>query len=86
MMPMPPCCASAMAMCDSVTVSMAALMMGMFRLNIARQLRLRAGLRGNTSERAGSSKHVVESQSFRNGKMNHKLSRDSPAVWVNIPF
>ena len=31
MMPIPPCCAMAMAMCDSVTVSMAALMMGIFR-------------------------------------------------------
>src|SRR4249920_2374098 len=30
MMPMPPCCASAIARCDSVTVSMAALTMGMF--------------------------------------------------------
>src|ERR1035438_6169049 len=31
MMPMPPCWASAMARCDSVTVSIAALTMGIFR-------------------------------------------------------
>ena len=29
-MPMPPCCASAIAMCDSVTVSIAELMIGIF--------------------------------------------------------
>ena len=30
MIPMPPCCASAIARCDSVTVSIAALTIGMF--------------------------------------------------------
>ena len=55
MMPSPPCCAMAIAMCDSVTVSMAALMMGMF----SRMLRVSwvcvFALAGTISERAGKS-------------------------------
>src|SRR5579862_7772263 len=54
MMPMPPCCASAMARCDSVTVSMAELTTGMFR-PILRVSQVRVSVwTGTTSLHAGS--------------------------------
>jgi len=42
-------------MWDSVTVSMAALMMGI-KADVARDLSLRVGMAGTTSERAGRSR------------------------------
>src|SRR5579884_134012 len=54
-MPMPPCCASAMARCDSVTVSMAALTIGMFNAMVrVRQVRVSVWA-GRTSLREGTS-------------------------------
>ncbi len=55
MMPSPPCCAMAIAMCDSVTVSMAALMMGMFSRMLRESWVCVLALAGTTSERAGKS-------------------------------
>src|ERR1019366_2648588 len=54
-MPRPPCCAMAIAMCDSVTVSMAALMMGMFSRMLRESWVCVLVLAGTTSERAGRS-------------------------------
>ena len=52
---MPPCCASAMARRDSVTVSMAALTMGMFRLML-RVTRVRVSTCvGRTADLPGTS-------------------------------
>src|ERR1700691_5733496 len=56
MMPMPPFCASAIARCDSVTVSMAELTTGMFK-PILRVSQVRVSVWfGSTSLRAGSNK------------------------------
>src|ERR1051325_8344450 len=53
MRPIPPCCASAIAKCDSVTVSMAALATGMFRA-MWRVIQVRVSTcAGTTSLRAG---------------------------------
>ena len=72
-------------MCDSVTVSMAALTMGMFRLILRVSCVCVTGLRGNNVGASGQQKDVVESKSLRNGKMNHKLSRElSQPYGVNL--
>src|SRR5581483_5579813 len=56
MKPMPPCCARAIARCDSVTVSMAALTTGMLRaIRRVTQVRVSACV-GRTPLRAGSSR------------------------------
>src|SRR5208282_3766759 len=55
MIPRPPCCAMAMAMCDSVTVSMAALMMGTFSRMLREIWVCVLVFAGTTSERAGRS-------------------------------
>ena len=49
---------------------------GNVQADIARELRLRVGLRGNNVGARGQQQHVIESKSLRNGKMNHKLSRE----------
>ena len=75
MIPIPPCWASAIAMCDSVTVSMAALTMGNVQADIARQLGLSVGQAGTTSERGRQQQHVVEGECLRDRKMNHRFSQ-----------
>ena len=72
MMPSPPCWASAIAMCDSVTVSMAALTIGMLRLMLRVSRVCVLALRGNHVRARGQQQNIVESKSLRNGKMNHK--------------
>ena len=67
----------AMAMWDSVTVSMAALMMGMLRWMLRVSCVWVLALAGTTSERAGSSRHIVEGKSFGNREMNHIFSREN---------
>ena len=49
---------------------------GDVQTDIARELRLRDGLRGHNFGASGQQKDVIESKSLRNGKMNHKLSRE----------
>src|SRR5207249_7108152 len=56
MMPMPPCCASAMARCDSVTVSMAELTIGIFSPIPRVSSVFVSASAGTTSLRAGSSR------------------------------
>ena len=64
MMPMPPCCASAMARCDSVTVSMAELTMGMFSRDVPGQTGARVGLRRHHAAARRLQEYVVESKTF----------------------
>ncbi len=75
-MPSPPCCAIAIAMCDSVTVSMAALIMGIFRRIFRVKLGLRIGQGGNHVRMRGQQQHVIEGKGFGNGKMNHMFSQE----------
>ena len=49
---------------------------GDVQTDVARELRLRDGLRGHNFGASGQQKDVIESKSLRNGKMNHKLSRE----------
>ena len=46
---------------------------GNVQADVARELRLRAGLRRNNVGASGQQKNVIESKSLRNGKMNHKF-------------
>ena len=62
MTPRPPCWAMAIASRDSVTVSIAAEMIGMFRAISAVRLVRRSTSRGWTSECAGQEQDVVERQ------------------------
>ena len=69
---MPPCCASAIARCDSVTVSMAELTIGMFMpMCRVRQVRVSVWA-GSTPLRAGCKKYVVESETFWYRFWNHR--------------
>ena len=56
MTPMPPSCAMAIAMRDSVTVSMAALRSGMLQRDVAGEPRGDVDLRGSTVEWRGTSR------------------------------
>ena len=68
MMPRPPCCASAIAMCDSVTVSMAALTMGIFKLMLRVSCVWVLACAGITSERAGSRRTSSKVRASGTGK------------------
>ena len=74
MIPMPPCCASAMARCDSVTVSIAALTMGILQSDVARQECARIGLRGKNFAASGDKQDVVEGEPFRNRLWDHAVN------------
>ena len=52
--------------------------------DVARELRLGAGLRRNYVGARGQQKDVIESKSLGNGKMNHKFLGNPPAVRVNF--
>ena len=60
MMPMPPCWARAMAIRDMVTVSMAALTMGMLRVMWRLSRVATEASAGSTSDLAGQDEDVVE--------------------------
>ena len=71
MMPMPPCCASAIARCDSVTVSIAALRIGMFSLILRVTYVLVSTWFGRHWTTLRYEKNVVECKAFENRIRNH---------------
>src|SRR6202158_744585 len=97
MIPMPPCCASAMARCDSVTVSMAELTTGMFSAMCrVRQVRvsvfagstlLRAGCKSTSSKvrPSGMASEIMEEGNFYYAMNGYdELAREETAwrLWV----
>ena len=46
---------------------------GDVQADVARELCVRAGLRRNYIGASGQKKDIIESESLRNGKMNHKF-------------
>ena len=72
MMPSPPCCAMAMAMRDSVTVSMAALMRGMLSSILRVSRVVVSASAGTTSDLAGSS------------NTSSKVSASGTGKWIMI--
>ena len=71
MTPSPPAWAMAMASFDSVTVSMAAEMIGMDSIDIAGNARGRRNLGRQHGRSAGLHQHVIKSQIFRNLAGSH---------------
>ena len=65
MTPMPPSCAIAIAIADSVTVSIAALSSGMLSVDAPRQPRADVGVARQEVRRARHQQHVVEREAFR---------------------
>ena len=63
-----------MAMCDSVTVSMAALMIGMLRAILREIWVCVLAVRGYDFRTRRNQENIVESESFGNGKMDHEIS------------
>ena len=71
MMPMPPCCASAIARCDSVTVSMAAETIGMFKPICARQSGARIDFGGQHFAAGRLEQNIVEGEALGEYVLNH---------------
>ena len=63
----------AIAMCDSVTVSMAALMIGMFSRMLREIWVCVLVLRGHDFGARRQEQHVVKCEGFRNWKMDHRI-------------
>ena len=73
MMPSPPCWAMAMAMRDSVTVSMAALIRGT-RSSMLRVRRVVVSDQGrNNVGLGGQQQHVIKGQRLRDRKIDHDM-------------
>ena len=72
-MPMPPCCASAIARCDSVTVSMAELTTGIFRRDLAGEPGAGVGLGWDHVAARRQQQHVVECEPFRDRIMGSRF-------------
>ena len=71
-MPMPPCCASAMARCDSVTVSMAAETIGIFNPMLPRQAGLGIDFSGKYFATGRFEQYIVECQALGEYVLNHR--------------
>ena len=78
MTPIPPACAMAIAMRDSVTVSIAEATIGMFS-RISRVMRERISTSdGSTSERPGLQQHIVEGKRLRGSAIRLARHANSP--------